>query len=385
MLNTKKPATFVFYSSKIEAKSIDDNGKTRYFVKGYVSTGDLDLVNDIVTKSCKDDIHDQFLNRNVKLDYEHETLRKSKGEDDIDMRIGLTKSPLGKRIDALKDSKGNFIEFELNPSWKKYDAKGNVIKTFDEVWNEIKSGFLDAFSIAYVPVRTQSKNINGLIARLLDKINIVNVGLTGNPVNPGASMAEAFTKSLEYLTSEGKMQKKSFDKDGAHAHTENEPLGNHNHPEIEKYIDSLQDTLWDIQSRLASQESQGVKETNIKGEIMTDAVLKSELEVLKKSVDDLTKAVAAMQKKAEDESSKEDDKEDSDEEKKKKEEEMKKKADDEKKKEAEEKAFKEQFALIVKEHAEMKSILEKPQFASKGAEKKENKSEIKSLGPLDLI
>lgn len=389
--------TFVFYSGKIEAKAIKEGDKTRYFVKGYVSTEDLDLVNDIVTKACRKDIDTQFQDRNIKLDFEHETLRKGKDEDEMDMRIALTKSPLGKRLKTSVDEKGNIVEFELNPAWKKYDAKGNIVKTFQDVWGEIKNGFLDAFSIAYVPIRTQTKNINGIMARLLDKINIVNVALTGNPVNPKASMISAFTKSLQYLEAEeGKMDKKSYEKDGAHAHTEEGPLGEHNHPEIESAIDGMrrefydfQNRYWDrigkLESRLpASDDKKEAVMGKSAGEKMPEGTEeKSRLDILEKSMTALTAGLQEMQKdmksllaaKAEKEGSKEDDEEDE--------------KEDKKESKKEEKSLKEVVASLQKDNAEMKAILEKAQFKSVGAPAKQQANgsgvEAKSIGPLDYL
>ena len=193
---------FVFYSKGIEYKSFFDekSNSQRYFVKGHISSEDLDLVNDIVTKNCMVDIENQLKSRNIKLDFDHETLRKSRGDDDVDAQLNLSKIPLGKSISHDVDEKGNFVEFELNPNWKKFDSKGNVVMTFKEVWDNVKSGFYDAFSIAYVPVKTASQMVGDVKARLLDKVNLINVALTGNPINPTATMTNVFAKSLNYLS-----------------------------------------------------------------------------------------------------------------------------------------------------------------------------------------
>lgn len=192
---------FVFYTKGLETKSFyDEEVKAeRYFVKGHIDSSDLDLVNDIVTKSCMEDMSKQINSKNLKLDYDHETLRKSKDENELDAKLNLTKIPLGKAISEELDSKGNLVEFELNPNWKKFNSKGDIVMTFQEVWQNIKSGFYDAFSIAYVPIKTVSKEINGMKARLLDQINLINVALTGNPINPAATMTNIMAKSLEYL------------------------------------------------------------------------------------------------------------------------------------------------------------------------------------------
>jgi len=249
---------FVFYTKGIECKSFYDEKakKQRYFLKGHIDSEDLDLVNDIVTKGCMTDIQTQFKARSIKLDLDHETLRKGKGESEFDAKLNLTKIPLGKAVDETIDAKGNLIKFELNSNWKKLDAKGNVVVTFKELWESVKSGFYDAFSIAYVPIRIAYKALEEGKARLLEKVNIINVALTGNAINPAATITNVMAKSLEYLK---ELEEKGYDKDGAHAHTENEPLGIHNHTEIEKRLQSeveyLSDRLGRISDRLYELES----------------------------------------------------------------------------------------------------------------------------------
>ena len=120
---------FVFYTKGVECKSLYDEKtkQTRYFVKGHIDSEDLDLVNDIVTKDCMADIQTQLKARTIKLDLDHETLRKGQGESEFDAKLNLTKIPLGKAINETLDAKGNLVEFELNSNWKKLDAKGNVV------------------------------------------------------------------------------------------------------------------------------------------------------------------------------------------------------------------------------------------------------------------
>ncbi|MDI3476915.1 MAG: Caudovirus prohead serine protease [Thermoanaerobacterium sp.] len=192
---------FIFYATKLETKSFYDEEakRKRYFVKGYIDTGDLDLVNDIVTEECMKDLAQQLNSRSIKLDFDHETLRAGKDEDEFDAKLNLTKVPLGKAISHNLDSKGNEVEFELNPNWKKFNSKGDVVMTFEELWDNIQNGFYDSFSIAYVPQRTKYVEKNGVKARLLDKVNLINVALTGNPINPAATMTAVMAKSLDSI------------------------------------------------------------------------------------------------------------------------------------------------------------------------------------------
>ena len=260
---------FTFYAKQLSYKSFFDEKakKKRYFVKGHIDSEDLDLVNDIVTKDCMRDISTQFKGRSIKLDFDHETLRQAaNGHPEF---LNLTRSPLGKALTEELDEKGNFVHFELNPNYKLLNKKGEIVKTFNEIWSEIKSGFLDAFSIAYFPVRSSTKSVKGNLARLLDRVLLINVALTGNAINPGASLTEAMAKSLEWLKeNESKSHKqKSYEKDGSHAHTENEPLGNHNHPEIENAIRSeynwLSERIRDLEDKyysLGSERSEATEQ-----------------------------------------------------------------------------------------------------------------------------
>ncbi len=205
---------FIFYAKNVEHKSFFDEkaGKKRYFVKGHIDSSDLDLVNDIVTREAMEDVSNQFKSRCIKLDFDHETLRPADGETEQESKLNLTRIPLGKSLNEMLDEKGNIVEFELNPNWKKFNSKGEVVMDFKELWDNVKSGFYDAFSIAYVPVKTALKESQGIKARLLNKLNIINVALTGNPINPGATMVEAMAKSLEWLKSkeDGIMEKEQL-------------------------------------------------------------------------------------------------------------------------------------------------------------------------------
>jgi len=174
--------SFIFTSDRLELKNEGEN----FFVEGYISTSDLDQVNDIVTKACLLDMAEQMKSRTIKFDVEHESFR---GKSNLDMEINKTKIPVAKTDDFLMDKKGIKVRAMLNP----------FSPRFEEVKGSIDGGFLDAFSIAYVPVKSVIEERNGLKVRLLDKINLLNVAFTGNPVNTEARMTNVFAKSLEFL------------------------------------------------------------------------------------------------------------------------------------------------------------------------------------------
>lgn len=194
---TDSKPVFKFYSDELKARTIQESdGKTRYYVEGYVSTGDLDLVNDIVTKRCLDSMLSQFDSRNIKLDFEHETMV---GETELQAETAKARIPLGKAVNKGRDENGVLVQWELNSSWKKFDEKGNVVFDFKNIWDNVQDGYYDAFSIAFVPTETKGVERDGKNIRLLDNVNLLNVALTGNPVNQGATMSAAVAKSLEAI------------------------------------------------------------------------------------------------------------------------------------------------------------------------------------------
>jgi hypothetical protein len=175
-------AHFIFTSDNLELKSEGEN----FFVEGYISTSDLDLVNDIVTKACLLDMAEQMKERNIKFDVEHESFR---GKSNLERETNKTIIPVAKIDDFLMDKKGIKVRAVLNKSSHR----------FDEVKGSIEGGFLDAFSIAYIPVKTNENTKGPGEPRKLEKINLLNVAFTGNPVNTEAKMTNVFAKSLKFL------------------------------------------------------------------------------------------------------------------------------------------------------------------------------------------
>jgi HK97 family phage prohead protease len=178
--------TFDFFITKdLKFEEIEVKGGKDYYIEGYISTSDLDYGNDIVTDVCMDDMISQFESTEIKLDWEHEAL---KGDTKLEKTINRTINPIGKIIETKRDEKGIWIKAILNKSNER----------FKEIWASIKSGFLDGFSIGYYPQeKVYKKNVDGLMIRLLNKIKLINIALTGNPMNPNTTITNAFMKSLE--------------------------------------------------------------------------------------------------------------------------------------------------------------------------------------------
>lgn len=282
------PKPFIFYTKGLETKSFYDEKakRERYFVKGHIDSSDLDLVNDIVTKDCMKDLESQLKSRNIKLDFDHETLRKGMGETELDERLNLTKVPLGKALSQRLDDKGNFVEFELNPNWKKFNSKGDVVMTFNELWDNVKSGYYDAFSIAYIPLETDYRQMGEKKARLLNKVNLVNVALTGNPINPMATISSVMAKSLEFL--------KNREDDTMNEKEMNELKSKHS--ELEKQNSELKSQVEKLTNEKSKLEEEKEDENEKKSEeksVEQKAVaeLKSEVVDLKSKVEEINKVL----------------------------------------------------------------------------------------------
>ena len=174
MANTKH---YTFFTDEIGYEQTETKGGKDYFVTGYISTKDRDLVNDVVSEEALSSMLSQINNKNIKLDVEHEAWREE----------NPSIVPVGKIIEAKRDDKGIFVKAVLNR------AHGR----FKEVWDSVKSGFLDAFSIAFKTTKYIHKVVDGVKTRILNGVELLNVALTGNPVNPECKMTEVFTKSLK--------------------------------------------------------------------------------------------------------------------------------------------------------------------------------------------
>ena len=183
-------ASFTF-TTPLNVNIVNLKGEEHLFVEGDISTNDIDFVNDIMTKNCQESMQKQILERNMKLDLEHEAF---KGDSHEEKEINKTKIPAGKIIDAtVKElENGRFatsVKCEINrhnPNYK--SIKGNLVEKY-----------LDAFSVAFLPTDISYEQREGKAIRMLNDVILLNVAMTGNPCNTKAQMAEVFIKSMDAL------------------------------------------------------------------------------------------------------------------------------------------------------------------------------------------
>jgi len=178
----KKGKSFLF-SDKIKIKEVDDN----FFIEGFISSTDSDLGDEIVMPSAQQQLIDEINTKGMKIGYAHQEVR---GEP---------------RIMAI----GNLFEAkqEGDSTW----AKGVLNKT-SAFFNEVKDAligitidgkenkFLDAFSIEYVSLKEETKEIDGVMKRLIHSIKPVGVSLTGRPMNEDAFITSFYAKEVDSIS-----------------------------------------------------------------------------------------------------------------------------------------------------------------------------------------
>lgn len=167
-------------------------GDNDLVVFGDISTTDPDLVNDIVSKACLESMKKQIEKGNIKLDLEHEAFR---GDSRESAELAKTIVPAGKLSEPTitERKSGDETHFGLN-------VKG-VINPHKDNYKQIKGNivdrYLDAFSIAFIPTKSKIIRKGDEEYRQLDDVRLLNVALTGNPINTAAQMREVVAKSID--------------------------------------------------------------------------------------------------------------------------------------------------------------------------------------------
>ncbi len=156
-------------------------GERKYYVEGYASTIDEDKAGEVLDHSAQQDIFNQIQSENITMDIEHEEWYDSNGK--VLSRPKNEKIPVAKVVDAKLTPKGTWIKAEINPH----------LRSFKELWGSITDGFLKAFSVAFYPV-SKSGNV-------IKALRLVNITLTGSPVNPQATFSATMKSASAYLDS----------------------------------------------------------------------------------------------------------------------------------------------------------------------------------------
>lgn len=154
-------------------------GEKKYFVEGYASTIDEDKAGEVLSYQAQEDMVRQIEGQNITMDLEHEEWYDSNGN--LLPRPKNEKIPVAKIVSAELRPRGAWIRAELNTH----------LRSFHELWGSIQGGFLKAFSVAFYPIQKSGNSIS--------KLNLVNVTLTGSPVNPNATFMASMKSAQAYL------------------------------------------------------------------------------------------------------------------------------------------------------------------------------------------
>ena len=176
MKNTmNNQSSYRFNTDTMTFDTVELKGEKQAYVTGYISVPEVDLYNDLVTMNAMNSLLKQIEESVITIDYEHEAWR-----DDNSIL------PVAKIVEAKVDDKGLWVKAILNKNSPKYKA----------LWGSIKDGFINAFSIAFQPLLTIEKEVDGVTVRLIEELRLLNVAFTGAPVNKGATMTEFGMKSV---------------------------------------------------------------------------------------------------------------------------------------------------------------------------------------------
>jgi tetrahydromethanopterin S-methyltransferase subunit G len=154
-----------------------------FYVNFYLTTDDVDKVNDMVTTECQEDIVRQLQGRDISI--------KMGVEHDVYLVNDKRLLPHAKITEAKRISEQGKSRVKATAILNKHHPDFNSVK------GSIIDGFLDATSIEYKPVEFVHRNISGKTVRLLNKILLKGVTFTGRPINEAAKILDFFVKSQD--------------------------------------------------------------------------------------------------------------------------------------------------------------------------------------------
>ena len=202
---------------------LKSGGIENKFLVGYASTIDPDNVNDIVDEEGQKSTYNEIKSKQITMDEDHEEFRDPETGKLYDGK--KNKFPIAKVVETRLDSKGTWIKALLNRHHPQYNR----------ILNMIKEKYLHSFSIAYNVKKAFKKLIGNTVYKIIQSLVVKNIGITGNPVNEGASFSialKSFTKKMEdeklnemkVLNTELKSKVEGFDKEKTELKSEHDKL-----------------------------------------------------------------------------------------------------------------------------------------------------------------
>lgn len=184
-----------FNTDYIEYEEIVLKSKKQYIIKGFASIADPDDEHDLIDEEGQESLLQEFRTKNITIDPPD--------------HASWTDPDTGEVLDWPRDTMpiGRVIKAEMG---EKNGKRGVVVTAemnqhhpfFKSIWNSIKERFLHSFSVGFYTVgRPIKKMVDGIATNVIKAVNLVNLTLTGNPVNQGAKFAPMLkaqiTKAVE--------------------------------------------------------------------------------------------------------------------------------------------------------------------------------------------
>lgn len=169
----------IIKSFPFELKQYDDEKR---IIEGYVSTKDIDRVDDIVEPEAFKSSLEIFIKNNGVVLFNH--------------RYDF---PIGKVVSAVIDKKGLLANIELAKS----------VEKAEEVWALIKQGILKNFSFGFIPKEVEMKNIEDKEVRVIKSLEMLEISIVSVPANINAvfSVSEGKAIDIEFETKENPFEK----------------------------------------------------------------------------------------------------------------------------------------------------------------------------------
>ena len=211
---------------KIETRSsISSNGKPKYTVKGYAAVPDHPYaykyfedkgkkfsLKEMFTKKGIENLVRKAKSKNIFIDALHELsfshniksmLKGIQNKSGVDIsqeansimgQISHSDIPIAKLESIEVDDKGIFVETQLNPAYRDVDEKHK--QYFDAVWNSLKDGYLNKFSIDFIPKTSESDVIEGDLVPKIDDVEIFGISYTQGAANDMCDITEVAVRSV---------------------------------------------------------------------------------------------------------------------------------------------------------------------------------------------
>ena len=273
----KSQEDYIFKTDKITYSVVDLKGEKESYITGYIAVPEIDLENDLMTPNALKSMLRQITESTITLDFEHEAFRDNNSI-----------LPVAKIVEAKVDNRGLWVKAKLNKHSPKYKA----------LWGSIKEGFVNAFSVAFKPLKTVTKKMGDITVRLIEELKLLNVAITGTPMSPGSQMTGHSMKSVmlkaindtreeKVLVSKSLVTKlveeKTMEEEKEKIETTEEPT------------EKVEEVAEEVTEEAKPEEKVEEVVAEVEAEAPAEAVEQKALEELKAKFDELTEANAKLE------------------------------------------------------------------------------------------